>query len=65
MRYFSFLQVLSLAIMAVMGALAGVPEHKPDPPPLFNAIFAGQLLNAPYTNTTGPFGLRVHAPLSG
>ncbi|EJF59150.1 hypothetical protein DICSQDRAFT_172300 [Dichomitus squalens LYAD-421 SS1] len=23
------------------------------------------MIGAPYTNTTGPFGLRVHAPLSG
>ncbi|EJF58022.1 hypothetical protein BD309DRAFT_867422 [Dichomitus squalens] len=64
MRHYSFLRVLFLASIAAAGALA-VAAQTAEPSPEFQSIFVGQLVNEPYTNTTGPFGFRVHAPVSG
>ncbi|TBU42782.1 hypothetical protein BD309DRAFT_1034178 [Dichomitus squalens] len=64
MRSHLYLQALSLAGIVVITA-ATVASQTSDLPPEFEAVFAGQMIGAPYTNTTGPFGLRVHAPLFG
>ncbi|TBU26639.1 Swi5-domain-containing protein [Dichomitus squalens] len=62
MQYFSFLS--SLAGILAVAAIA-VTAQTPEPPPNFEAIFAGQSILSVSKNTTGPFGVRVYAPLTG
>ncbi|TBU52396.1 Swi5-domain-containing protein [Dichomitus squalens] len=62
MEYFSFLS--SLAGILAVTAIA-VTAQTPEPPPNFEAIFAGQSILSVSKNTTGPFGVRVYAPLTG
>ncbi|EJF61534.1 hypothetical protein DICSQDRAFT_126968 [Dichomitus squalens LYAD-421 SS1] len=53
-------------ILAAGFALA--VAQTPQPPPTFDAIFMGQIVSGPSQdalNTTGPFGIRQHAPDTG
>ncbi|TBU37347.1 hypothetical protein BD309DRAFT_974233 [Dichomitus squalens] len=65
MRHSHFLSSLVGVLLAVSAvAIAQTPQ----PPPTFDAIFTGQLVIGPpndVLNTTGPFGTRIHSPLTG
>ncbi|EJF60024.1 hypothetical protein BD309DRAFT_987032 [Dichomitus squalens] len=58
-----------LSLTSILTSLSAVViAQTPQPPPTFEALFAGQLINGDLkdtVNTTGPFGTRIHSPITG